>query len=418
MPNYRLPTLILTVNVWRFGNPTSNAPDVIVLANLIPGRRHVIETAPAGLPPSDWLPASFLLLAIDADVRDEAGNNGEGDTVEVPAGSGRFYWVQYVEYVGLGFANQHKQAVIVKNAIFPFPDFDHFYPPVLGITVEVLIPSYNLGEGAIVPLLGVTAIALAPAVGTTPNVTLSAPLPNVVVETLTPAVSYSDAHFTGILEEITVEVFPPTVEAETVKEVLQTVTDHNIAGVNHYADVLWTSTPTAGNTLIACFACNTNNPATITVTSPWVQVFQQITGVKAITVAACIATGLEVTTGPLGGGDEGTGITIWEVSGLAGSVTVDKTATAASSSSASDSTGTTATTTQASEFACGGLWTFGSQPTWSGPTNGFTLDGQTLPPVLNAWCGVHKILTSTGTIETTLTASSACDYIGCVVTFK
>lgn len=42
-----------------------------------------------------------------------------GDAVEVPSGSGRWYTTLVVEYSGYGFANQHQVAVIAH----PFPFF-------------------------------------------------------------------------------------------------------------------------------------------------------------------------------------------------------------------------------------------------------------------------------------------------------
>lgn len=117
---YTVPSFPIPVSVWRFSNwsgvvPPASAPDVIDYCNLVPGRRQFGE----GVNPS-----SYLLCPFGLDVRfSEAGVFGpwppvDPDLVEVPTGSGRFYTVADVEFLGLGFPNQHKEAIIVKASPF------------------------------------------------------------------------------------------------------------------------------------------------------------------------------------------------------------------------------------------------------------------------------------------------------------
>jgi hypothetical protein len=54
-----------------------------------------------------------LLLPALTDIRD-AFNASSYDSVECPAGSGRYYDVLYVDDIGKGFANEHRGAVIQK----------------------------------------------------------------------------------------------------------------------------------------------------------------------------------------------------------------------------------------------------------------------------------------------------------------
>lgn len=121
MATYVLPAFNLTANVWRNGNPTSNPPDVVTKGNKGLGRR--VTTGPdSGLSVGIDSLFRFILLPVDADVRGK-WQSGGSDTMEVPAGSGRFYTVQDIDYVGEGFANDHQMAIL--NPISPLP----FVPP-------------------------------------------------------------------------------------------------------------------------------------------------------------------------------------------------------------------------------------------------------------------------------------------------
>jgi hypothetical protein len=116
---FRLPTFNVAVNIWRFGNATTNPPDVVTTGNLAIGRRVGVllaytstsVTEPGG---------AWLLLPANTDIRDNKAPAG-ADTCEVPAGTGRFYSVVWVEDLGLGFFNEHRFAEVVGLGPWPLP---------------------------------------------------------------------------------------------------------------------------------------------------------------------------------------------------------------------------------------------------------------------------------------------------------
>jgi hypothetical protein len=66
----------------------------------------------------------FLLLPPGTDIR--SGVLGTADDVEVPAGSGRFYEVEFVDDVGKGFANEYRVALLIQTTAWgawplPYP---------------------------------------------------------------------------------------------------------------------------------------------------------------------------------------------------------------------------------------------------------------------------------------------------------
>ena len=66
--------------------------------------------------------AIVLLLGPLVDIRDPFNlpiNNG--DYVEVPSGTGRYYRVAIVDDIGKGFPNEHRFAVLIKVQGFPWP---------------------------------------------------------------------------------------------------------------------------------------------------------------------------------------------------------------------------------------------------------------------------------------------------------
>jgi len=97
LPTFNLPCGIYTnyaVRVFRLP----------VMVNLSPGRRiHV----------GQGLYSNYLLLPKLTDIRDGYSTTGN-DAVEVPAGSGRWYFVEDVDDVAKGFANEYRWAAISK----------------------------------------------------------------------------------------------------------------------------------------------------------------------------------------------------------------------------------------------------------------------------------------------------------------
>jgi hypothetical protein len=112
MAGFRLPTFNLVANVWRLAGTGGNyaAPDVVVACNLSLGERmNITKPVLAGQP----TPAQLMWLLVPklADVRSNF-NGAQPDLVEVPAGSKRFYEVDWVDDIGKGFLNEHRAAVL------------------------------------------------------------------------------------------------------------------------------------------------------------------------------------------------------------------------------------------------------------------------------------------------------------------
>jgi hypothetical protein len=121
MPAYRVPTFPLSVNVWRNGNPVANPPDVVTVGNLSPGRRVMVAAGTLPLNPATTCPLYVeVLLPRLTDVRGVNTVAGP-DTVEVPAGSLRYYTVLQVDDIGKGFANEHRFAVLAQQSPWSVP---------------------------------------------------------------------------------------------------------------------------------------------------------------------------------------------------------------------------------------------------------------------------------------------------------
>lgn len=66
--------------------------------------------------------ASWALFPPGTDLRDGFTTSGSNsDLVELPAGSGRFYGVGYVDDLGRGFPNEHRFAILTKSIAYPWP---------------------------------------------------------------------------------------------------------------------------------------------------------------------------------------------------------------------------------------------------------------------------------------------------------
>lgn len=117
MPSFALPVFNLPCNVWH--KPSSHMtglgpPSAAVFCNLANGRvSHLPGWVPRnpGIPPMTY--QSSALFPIGTDIRDSSVEVNP-DVVEIPAGTGRFYWVVYCDDIGKGFRNEHRWAVIQK----------------------------------------------------------------------------------------------------------------------------------------------------------------------------------------------------------------------------------------------------------------------------------------------------------------
>jgi hypothetical protein len=106
----------LPVKVWTFPNVPPNPFTFATIGNLSPGKRTYAARDIGNLQPG--LVMELLLPAL-TDVR--GAITGNQDIVEVPAGSGRFYSVAFVDDVGKGFGNEYRFALIQQLAPWPVP---------------------------------------------------------------------------------------------------------------------------------------------------------------------------------------------------------------------------------------------------------------------------------------------------------
>lgn len=113
---FRLPNFNLTVNVWTDPNaPGAGPPDVVTTGNLCIGLRHYGVTAGNNF-------IMYLLFPMGVDIRDNLNGPGvAGDIVECPAGTLRYYRVEFVESVARGFANEHRYAMLSRLGAWPVP---------------------------------------------------------------------------------------------------------------------------------------------------------------------------------------------------------------------------------------------------------------------------------------------------------
>jgi len=123
------PTFNLTCNVWTGQDWPLPAPRLSPRCNLAWGKR--VQSAYFGSdeqqPP---FTSALLLLSSGTDIRDTSclsfplGNTVGQDIVEVPAGSGRYYYAIGVDDIGKGFSNEHRAAWLAKIISTP-PSLAH-----------------------------------------------------------------------------------------------------------------------------------------------------------------------------------------------------------------------------------------------------------------------------------------------------
>jgi len=129
MPSYRLPTFNLTCDI---GAPAvANGRVGPMAAVRVAGQAcqltygHRTAVAGSGGTPSQGTPmfCLSLLLPPGTDVRGPQDTVSH-DLVEVPAGSGRLYWVVAVDDIGKGFLNEHRLAYLLAcegSWVAPYP---------------------------------------------------------------------------------------------------------------------------------------------------------------------------------------------------------------------------------------------------------------------------------------------------------
>lgn len=105
---YALPAFPIMCNIYTYGlYPTG--PRVNCPCNLARGERSVIVL-------TGFSYSMMLLLPPLTDIRGILQSTGP-DYVEVPAGSGRFYNVAFVDDTAKGFPNEHRFAILSQVAM-------------------------------------------------------------------------------------------------------------------------------------------------------------------------------------------------------------------------------------------------------------------------------------------------------------
>lgn len=117
--SFVIPEMPLAINIWRAGTLVSAPPDVVSVCNLAYGKRVSILDEGATFGSISYIGAWVLLPKL-VDVRDSTMPGG-ADQVEIPAGSRRYYMVDYVDDLGKGFPNEHRFAFCSKLAPWPSP---------------------------------------------------------------------------------------------------------------------------------------------------------------------------------------------------------------------------------------------------------------------------------------------------------
>jgi len=129
MVAFALPNFNLLCGVWHNPGRAPSlypAPDAVVNCNLANGRVAHVLNSQVRLTVQNSLGASAsVLFPIGTDIRD-ASLFPNPDAVEIPFGSGRFYWVAFCDDIARGFSNEHRWAVCPK--LFTNGFFDYRWP--------------------------------------------------------------------------------------------------------------------------------------------------------------------------------------------------------------------------------------------------------------------------------------------------
>jgi hypothetical protein len=123
---FKPPTFNLVANVWlRLGTPTTLPPgrpaDTQYSCQLYLSKTHL------QLPTTTFATSASVLVLFPArtDVRGSAAGGQQNDLLEVPAASGRFYAVRWVEDRAKGFTNEYRVAGCLQQVQvtggWPFP---------------------------------------------------------------------------------------------------------------------------------------------------------------------------------------------------------------------------------------------------------------------------------------------------------
>ncbi len=110
---YSLPTFNIPIKIWRWSHQPPAAPAVTTVGNLSWGRRVNLSGLAGG--EVNVNRTITLLLPPLTDIRSYINvASGDGDLVEAPAATGRFYQVAFVDDIGKGFPNEHRAAILIQ----------------------------------------------------------------------------------------------------------------------------------------------------------------------------------------------------------------------------------------------------------------------------------------------------------------
>lgn len=125
---FRVPSMPLAINIWRYASLVANPPDVVTTCCLSVGKRSAEMTVPVysnaafnvtatSIYRALIQPVCELLVPALTDIQPFGLNATapNGDCAEVPAGSGRYYVVVGVEDVAKGFANEYRLAWALRG---------------------------------------------------------------------------------------------------------------------------------------------------------------------------------------------------------------------------------------------------------------------------------------------------------------
>lgn len=115
-----LPTFNTTCNIWHLSINVAAPPDEVD----IPCQLRAPSASYIGLlqPSASQVVCMCILLPPLTDIRDlNIGGGTSTDTVEVPAGTGRYYRVSNVDDIAKGFPNEHRFAILFKVLALPWP---------------------------------------------------------------------------------------------------------------------------------------------------------------------------------------------------------------------------------------------------------------------------------------------------------
>jgi len=115
---YLTPRMPLDAAVWTNGSPPPAPPRIASIPCQLKGPTHhgTYERVFA-------FPGSFIWYALvpkESDIRDQF-NTGGADRMEIPAGSGRYYQVAWVDDIAKGFPNEYRLVLVYKLGTWPTP---------------------------------------------------------------------------------------------------------------------------------------------------------------------------------------------------------------------------------------------------------------------------------------------------------